>query len=115
VLSSTDDPYLGCPGAGKGTLCKKLAAKYNGCHLSVGDTLRATVQDEHSIERAELAPYIRNGTLVPTDLLIKILNRILAQDASQTRRSLMLDSFPRRLQQSIEVESEEQTSSSIIF
>jgi UMP-CMP kinase len=115
VLSSTADPYPGCPGAGKGTLCKKLAAEYNGCHLSVGDILRATVQDGHSIERAELASYIRNGTLVPTNLLIEILNRAIAQDAPSTRRFLMLDGFPRRLQQGIDVELEVQISSSAII
>jgi UMP-CMP kinase len=72
--------YLGCPGAGKGTLCSKLAAEYNGCHLSVGDLLRITIPDEESTERRELTPYIRSGSLVPPAMLLRVLRRSIAQN-----------------------------------
>ena len=98
--------YLGCPGAGKGTLCSKLAAEYNGCHLSVGDLLRATILDEESTERRELTPYIRSGSLVPPAMLLRVLRRSIAQIIHETPLFLLIDGFPRLLQQSIEFETE---------
>ena len=68
--------------------------------------LRAAIQDEQSHERAELTPYIQNGTLVPSDLLIKVLNRSIAQKEREARQFLLIDGFPRRLQQGIDVEAE---------
>jgi hypothetical protein len=86
--------YLGCPGAGKGTLCSKLAAEYNGRHLSVGDLLRATILDEESTERRELTPYIRSGSLVPPAMLLGVLRRSIAQNIHETPLFLLIDGFP---------------------
>jgi len=97
--------YLGCPGAGKGTLCRKLATDYSGCHLSVGDLLRATIHDEDSAESKELTPYIRSGSLVPTDILLKVLRRSTAQDVLENSLFFLIDGFPRLLQQGIEFET----------
>jgi UMP-CMP kinase len=98
--------YLGCPGAGKGTLCSKLAAEYKGCHLSVGDLLRATILDEESTEGRELTPYIRSGSLVPPDMLLRVLRRSIAQNIHETPPFLLIDGFPRLLQQGIVFETE---------
>jgi UMP-CMP kinase len=70
--------YLGCPGASKGTLCKKLAAEYNRCHLLVGDLLWATIHDEESTERRELTPYVQSGSLVLPDMLLRVMRRSIA-------------------------------------
>jgi len=105
-MSLISQIYLGCPGAGKGTLCKKLATEYGGCHLSVGDMLRTTMYNEESTEQAELTPYIRSGTLVPTDLLLKVLSRSISQNLRESPTCLLVDGFPRLLQQGIEIEAE---------
>jgi adenylate kinase family enzyme len=98
--------YLGCPGAGKGSLCSKLAAEYNECHLSVGDLLRATILDRESTERRELTPYIRSGSLVPPTMLLRVLRRSVAQNIHETLLFLLIDGFSRLLQQGIEFETE---------
>jgi UMP-CMP kinase len=90
--------YLGCPGASKGTLCKKLAIEYGECHLSVGDMLRTAMHDEESTERAELTPHIRSGTLVPMDLLLKVTKRFISQNLRDNPTWLLVDGFPRLLQ-----------------
>jgi len=98
--------HQGCPGAGKGTLCGKLASEYNGCHLSVGDLLRAKIHDKDSPESTELTPYIRSGSLVPTDVLLRVLGRSIAQGIRENPQFFLIDGFPRLLEQGIEFETQ---------
>ena len=51
---------LGAPGAGKGTQCKRIAAKYGLLHLSSGDILRQQrAQATRLGEKA--APFMDSG------------------------------------------------------
>ena len=60
--------FVGPPGAGKGTQCSLLAAKYGYAHLSTGDLLRAEVLAGtqrwvrlfETMGRGELVPDVRN-------------------------------------------------------
>jgi UMP-CMP kinase len=107
--------YLGCPGAGKGTLCSKLAAEYNRCYLLVRDLLRAMILDKESTKRRELTPYIRSGSLVPPDMLLRVLRRYIAQNIHETLLFLLINRFPRHLQQGIVFETEVGVHSFLIF
>ncbi len=60
------------PGAGKGTQATKLAAHYGIAHLSSGELLRAEVSAGSKIGQAA-AGYLREGNLVPDELVIEIL------------------------------------------
>ncbi|KAF5876305.1 putative ump-cmp kinase protein [Botrytis fragariae] len=51
---------IGCPGSGKGTLCKLLAQYYRCHHISVGDLLR-DLQNEQSLA---IKDYIQEGELL---------------------------------------------------
>ena len=63
---------LGAPGAGKGTQCKRIVAKYGVNHLSSGDILR-----QHRAAGTELGnkaqEYMDSGGLVPDDLIVEMM------------------------------------------
>ncbi|KAK8900821.1 hypothetical protein ACHAO1_010132 [Botrytis cinerea] len=94
---------IGCPGSGKGTLCKLLAQYYRCHHISVGDLLRG-LQNEQSFA---IKDYMQEGELVPTMTIIDILKRAIASKL-EACPAIIIDGFPRRLDQGIA--SEEQAS-----
>ncbi|MBN1298912.1 MAG: adenylate kinase [Actinobacteria bacterium] len=87
---------LGAPGAGKGTQAKRIASKYNIAHISTGDLLRDEVKKNTQLGiRAN--EYMEQGTLVPDELIIEMIKRILENDSSKT--GFLMDGFPRTLNQ----------------
>ncbi|RSL42527.1 hypothetical protein CEP54_015447 [Fusarium duplospermum] len=86
---------LGAPGAGKGTLCKRLARDYGFRHLSVGDLLRAAVKAPDANQA--VVDCVQKGELLGSDLLMSIL-KPQVQNANDTR-PILLDGFPRQLDQ----------------
>ncbi len=84
--------FLGAPGAGKGTQCKKLSAKLSLAHLSSGDILRDAVKNG---TQAGLAAkeFMDQGKLVPDNVLIDLFREKL-NDAS-CKNGFILDGFPR--------------------
>jgi len=87
--------FIGPPGAGKGTQCKRLAAYLNIVHLSTGDLLRAT-KSASALGRL-VASYIDSGRLAPDYLVMRIVIRQLEQTAA--RSGCLFDGFPRTLNQ----------------
>ena len=55
---------LGGPGSGKGTQCAKIVEKFNFCHLSAGDLLRAEVAKGSDIG-LKIDSIMKEGQLVP--------------------------------------------------
>lgn len=86
---------FGKPGAGKGTLTTRLAAKYDILTLSTGDLLR-----QHIAERTEVGleaeEIVAHGGLLPDEMVLKVVTSKL--DALQ-HRHWILDGFPRTLVQ----------------
>ncbi|KAL6874834.1 P-loop containing nucleoside triphosphate hydrolase protein [Trichoderma novae-zelandiae] len=99
---------LGAPGAGKGSLCKKLASKYGFTHLSVGDLLRQVVAMPGADGR--VVEYVRRGELLPTELLFDVLRPHV--DVGGT---IILDGFPRQLDQAEAFEKEFQAPTLVLF
>ncbi|MCD6394607.1 MAG: adenylate kinase [Planctomycetes bacterium] len=90
---------LGPPGAGKGTQCKRIVAKYGMAHLSSGDILRA--------ERAagtelgiKAQGYMDSGGLVPDDVIIDMMTGAIKKAAG----GYVLDGFPRTVVQGEELD-----------
>lgn len=88
----SNQPQLGAPGAGKGSLCKKLAKKHGFRHLSIGDLLRQVAASPGADKT--VVEYVRRGELLTTELLFHILKPHIKEGGT-----IMLDGFPRRLDQ----------------
>lgn len=97
-MKDTNEPLKGAPGAGKGALSSKLASDYGFKHLSIGDLLRQVVASPDADKT--VVEYVRRGELVTTSLLFQILKPHIEQ-----RGTIILDGFPRRLDQAKEFET----------
>ena len=88
---------LGAPGSGKGTQVTKLAEKWQLPHISTGDILRQIKSDTTNPRSAEIAGYMNNGQLVPTEIILELVAERLKQE--DCMNGFVLDGFPRTLQQ----------------
>jgi adenylate kinase len=88
--------FLGAPGAGKGTQCKKLAEKLSLPHLSSGDMLREAVK-QGTKAGVEAKSFMDKGLLVPDEVLIKMFREFLSK--KEMDKGFILDGFPRNLAQ----------------
>lgn len=89
---------LGKPGGGKGTISNKIFADFPEFkHLSTGDILRRHVKEQTSIGK-EAKSYMDSGNLVPDDLIIRLVTED-ASDHLSNGGSMLLDGFPRTLEQ----------------
>lgn len=88
--------FLGAPGAGKGTQCKRLSAKLNLPHLSSGDLLREAVK-AGTPAGVSAKEFMDKGVLVPDEVLIKMFGEKLS--APECKNGFILDGFPRNLAQ----------------
>ena len=82
---------MGPPGAGKGTLAKKLIS-LGLAHISTGDMFRDAIKA--GTELGKLADsYIKHGDLVPDEVTIGLVKERLSQD--DCANGFLLDGFPR--------------------
>ena len=87
---------LGAPGAGKGTYCKELIAKYGTPQISTGDMFRAALKEGHQVG-LDAKDYMDKGLLVPDAVVIEVVReRIQADDC---KNGFILDGFPRTVGQ----------------
>jgi len=87
---------FGAPGSGKGTQSKLIAKKHGLEHISTGYILRAEIAQ--NTELGKIADkYISKGQLVPDDLIIEMLERIL--DSKKELKGIIFDGFPRTIRQ----------------
>ncbi|HPC94305.1 MAG TPA: adenylate kinase [Sedimentisphaerales bacterium] len=86
---------LGAPGAGKGTHCKRIVARYGLLHLSSGDILRRE-RAEGTVLGKKAQSYMDAGTLVPDDLIVEMMSKAI-QEAPEC--GYVLDGFPRTVKQ----------------
>ncbi|HAF70251.1 MAG: Adenylate kinase [Acetothermia bacterium 64_32] len=84
---------LGPPGAGKGTVAKRLAAEHGYLHLSTGDVLREEVAAGSELGRRAKS-YMDAGELVPDELILAMVRERVAG-----KSGVLFDGFPRTLAQ----------------
>jgi adenylate kinase len=87
---------LGGPGSGKGTQCVKLAQEFGLIHLSTGDLLREEVNTKSEIGQ-EVAGLMKEGRMVPSEILIEILRDRIAKNIRS--KGFLIDGFPRSMEQ----------------
>ena len=87
---------FGAPGSGKGTQAERVAGLTGTPHVSTGAILRAEVAGGSDLGR-EARPIMESGALVPDDLMVRIIERRLAEPDAEA--GVVLDGFPRTLPQ----------------
>ena len=87
---------LGAPGSGKGTQSKLIIEKYGLFHISTGDILRKEIE-EHTALGAMAEEYIRQGQLVPDEIIINMVAKLL--DKTSHPKGYIFDGFPRTIAQ----------------
>jgi adenylate kinase len=87
---------LGAPGAGKGTQAQGLMSYFHIPQISTGDMLRAAVASQ-TVLGLKAQEFMRQGQLVPDDLIIAMVKERLA--AKDCESGYLLDGFPRTLVQ----------------
>ena len=87
---------FGPPGAGKGTHAVALRDKYNLCHLSTGELLRAEIAAGTGLGR-EAQKLIEGGNLVPDEVVEKMIAKRF--NSITDVEGFLLDGFPRTLGQ----------------
>ena len=87
---------LGAPGAGKGTIAKRLSNELGIPHISTGDLIRAKVQ-ENDPKKDEYQSIMDSGGLISDEDVSRIVEERLAND--DTNEGLIFDGFPRNLSQ----------------
>jgi adenylate kinase len=88
--------FLGPPGAGKGTQCKRLSASLKLPHLSSGDLLREAVANGTEAGK-KAKEFMDKGNLVPDEVLIKMFREKLS--SPECAKGFILDGFPRNVPQ----------------
>lgn len=88
--------FLGAPGAGKGTQCKRLSRHLDLVHLSSGDLLREAVKAGTEAGKAAKS-YMDKGVLVPDQILIDMFRDKL--HTPECSKGFILDGFPRNVSQ----------------
>lgn len=89
---------FGAPGSGKGTQSDNLISFYNLYHISTGDVLRDNIK--RGTELGKIAnTFISDGKLIPDDLMISILDKVLDDNAEAAAAGVIFDGFPRTIEQ----------------
>lgn len=87
---------LGAPGAGKGTISKRVSAQLGIPHISTGDLIRAKIQ-AHDTKSDVYQGIMDKGGLISDEDVSLIVQERLDQD--DTANGLIFDGFPRNLSQ----------------
>jgi adenylate kinase len=78
-----------------------LVAEYQVAHISVGDLLREEVASK-SEDGQSIDALMKEGKIVPLEVVLKVLNKALEKHAAA--KCILIDGFPREMQQAIEFE-----------
>lgn len=88
--------FIGPPGVGKGTQCRRLLAHLNVPHLSTGELLREAIRGNTEIGR-QSSVYMDQGKLVPDSFVLTLVREKL--ERPEFERGCLFDGFPRSLVQ----------------
>ncbi len=87
---------LGPPGSGKGTQGAILAERMGIQEISAGELLRAEARTDSDLGR-EVASYINEGRLVPSELIVHLMKQAFL--APENSNGFISDGFPRSVEQ----------------
>jgi len=94
--------FLGAPGVGKGTQAANVTRELGLVHIASGDLFRQALGQGTELGK-QAKSYMEQGKLVPDEVTIRmVLERISAPDCE---RGVILDGFPRNLEQARALDS----------
>jgi len=93
--------FLGAPGAGKGTQAARIARELEMVHVASGDLFRQALEQGTALG-LKAKPYMEQGRLVPNEITIQMVLERLSEVGDQA--GVILDGFPRNLEQSISLD-----------
>ena len=82
-------------------MCRRLSEEYGFSHLSIGDLLRGLTS---SCTDIDIVNSVQSGELVPVEALAPILKSHIEKETQDGQRKLLVDGFPRRLDQATPIE-----------
>ena len=88
---------VGPPGSGKGTQGEKLAKKLGYIHISTGDLMRE-ISNSGSDTGKMISQFIKTGDMIPDVIIEEIMLQRLRK---QSKEVILLDGFPRTLNQGL--------------
>jgi adenylate kinase len=88
--------FLGPPGAGKGTQAQQITRDFGIVQISTGDMLRTQIRNNTPLG-IKANEFIKNGNLVPDNLIIDMIDHELS--FTDLENGYLLDGFPRTLGQ----------------
>jgi adenylate kinase len=91
-MSSLNLIFLGPPGAGKGTQAKVLSSELDLIHISTGDLLRESVNNNSALG-IKAKVYMQKGELVPDEIVTNLVVDKLKNENNE--KGIILDGFPR--------------------
>lgn len=104
--------FLGGPGSGKGTQCQKLVETGKWVHLSTGDLLREE-KKSGSKDAEMIEGYLREGKLVPSELLVGLVRKAMLANGWAKKRFL-IDGYPRN-EENVRVWDEKMADVKVLF
>ena len=87
---------FGAPGAGKGTIAKKISEHFSIPHISTGDIFRDHIQRKTELGKKAKC-ILESGELIPDDLTTDLVAHRLTE--TDTAYGYILDGYPRTLPQ----------------
>ncbi|TWT54433.1 adenylate kinase [Rubripirellula amarantea] len=87
--------FIGPPGSGKGTQCRRLSKHLGVPHLSTGEMLRWKRDNTH--DGPMVAGFIDGGNLAPDQFVMSMVSCRISE--SDCRSGYLLDGFPRTVVQ----------------
>ena len=92
---------MGPPGAGKGTMTKRLVDEFNYKLICAGDLLRAEKSSGSELGK-KIASIIDEGNLVPDSMITKIIYDELREPV-ELGKYFLIDGYPRTVKQATEL------------
>ena len=90
----------------QGTISERIIKNFNFTHLACGDILRKNIEQK-TVLGLEAQTYINKGQLAPDSLVIKCILDQIKDIPNSEKVSLLLDGFPRTINQAKELDAKE--------
>lgn len=103
---------IGPQGSGKGTQARLIEERFGIAHISTGDMLRELAK-QSTDEGSYIDLLLRQGKLIPDDIVTDILKQRLSKD--DCKKGFVLDGYPRNTNQAKLLEATEKIETVIYF